>query len=155
MPKTSGQLDLFPAGSSPAPEPPAPPLAFVRGVPVDRTGLAGYAHLVQDEADPARSERPVGGRKDRMPLRTLALTTVDHWRDRLLAHLADGEPRTFNRIGVELLDHTADMLYRTVVDRALWSVVDEQLLEHTWTVPVFFRLAQLPEEPRDQAGEGG
>jgi hypothetical protein len=109
----------------------------------------------------------MGGRKDRAPHRTLAMsTTVEGWRARLLAHLADRQPRTFNRLGVELLDQTADMLYRSVVDRALWSLVDDQLLEHTLEVPIFFRLAVpcegAPEQdeadfphgevPRDQEG---
>jgi hypothetical protein len=52
----------------------------------------------------------------------------------------DGVPRTFNAIGVELLDHTADTLAGSPYDLALWRLVDERQLEQTLDAPVLFRL---------------
>lgn len=45
--------------------------------------------------------------------------TAPEAREHILELLSDGEPRTFNRIGVELYERTADALYRGPVDDAL------------------------------------
>ena len=113
---------------------------FVVGVRVDRSGIAHYLHLVRDPNDPARSSRPVGGRADRAPHRTLAKLSVGAAGKEILRLLADGRPRTFNAIGVELLDHTADTLAGSPYDVALWRLVDERQLEQTLDAPVLFRL---------------
>jgi hypothetical protein len=130
---------------------PAPTLPadreFVRGVPVDRSGIAAYVHLIRWQGDPERSERPVGGRLDRSPHRTLANVAVTACRDEILGLLADGRPRTFNAIGVELLDHSADTLLGSPYDEALWQLVDAEQLEHTLEAPVFFRRSQPSESP--------
>jgi hypothetical protein len=131
------QLELF------TPEAPAqaPPDGLVKGLRVDRSGAARYVHLIRSPEDPERTERPRGGRPDRAPHRTLELTTVDHWKREILRLLSDGVPRTFNRLGVELLDQTADMLLDSPVDRALWELVEASLLEHTMEGPIYFRNA--------------
>jgi hypothetical protein len=88
--------------------------------------------------DPERSPRPVGGRADRAPHLTLAKTRAADWRVAILRHLSDGKARTLNRIGVELLDKTADILFGSPVDEALWSLVADGLVEHTLVAPIRF-----------------
>ena len=130
----------FAALDQPAQAEPLP--IFVRGVTVDRRGIAQYAHLVRGPVDPERSPRPPGGREDRAPHRTLATATLEDCRAQILGLLGDGRPRTFNAIGVELLDHTANTLFRSPYDRAVWQLVDEGTLEHTLDVPILFRVAR-------------
>jgi hypothetical protein len=149
------QLALFdPAPSASA----GVPCMFVRGAKVDRSGVAQYVHLIRDPNDPERSPRPVGGRLDRAPHRTLAEVAVESCRSDIVGLLSDGEPRTFNAIGVELLDHTADTLFLSPYDEALWQLVEEGLLEHTLEAPIFFRLAlelARPEVPGSREAEKG
>jgi hypothetical protein len=74
-----------------------------------------------------------------MPHRTLNRQSLEAIRSEILRHLSDGEPRTFNRLTVELWDITADIAFDTVADEALWSLVGEYI-EHTVKVPILFRL---------------
>ena len=120
--------------------PPPADREYARGVRVDRAGLARYLHLIRDPDDPERSPRPIGGRADRSPHRTLGELSAEDCGNEILALLADGRPRTFNAIGVELLDHTADTLAGSPYDLALWRLVDERQLEQTLDAPVLFRL---------------
>jgi hypothetical protein len=103
------------------PPAPAAPREFVRGVAVDHSDIAVYLHLIRGQGDPERSPRPIGGRLDRAPHRTLEEVPVEKCRDDIMGLLADGRPRTFNAIGVELLDHTADTLFHSPYDQALTS----------------------------------
>jgi hypothetical protein len=103
--------------------------------------MARYVHVIRHPDDPERSPRPRGGREDRAPHRTLAVVAADEFKPQILALLSDGVPRSFNRIGVELLDQTADMLLGSPVDRALWALVDAGDLELTLEAPVLFRVA--------------
>jgi hypothetical protein len=119
--------------------PPPADREYVRGVRVDRAGLARYLHLIRDPDDPERSPRPIGGRADRSPHRTLAELSAEACGNEILALLADGRPRTFNAIGVELLDHTADTLHGSPYEKALWELAARGALEHTLDVPVLFR----------------
>jgi hypothetical protein len=126
-----------------SPAPPgaaAAPRVYVRGVSVDRAGIAQYLHIIRAVDDPERSPRPLGGRKDRAPHRTLAETPIPTCEAQILGLLGDGVPRTFNRIGVELLDHTADTLMGSPYDNALWNLVDRAELEHTLDAPILFRV---------------
>lgn len=102
-------------------------------------GDYAYVHLIRSPDDPKRSSRPKGGRVDRAPHLTLARTSSEDWEAQILALLKDGTPRTFNEIGVELLDKTADVLACTPVDDALWGLVARGELEHTLDAPVLFR----------------
>ena len=124
---------------SPVPSEPAPG-PFVTGRKVDRRGAATYVHLIRAPTDPERSPRPKGGVRDRAPHRTLSKQPAQFWEPEILAALADGIPRTFNRIGVERFDLTADVLFTTSVNKALWSLVERGFLEHTLTAPILFRI---------------
>lgn len=107
--------------------------------PVDRSGVCAYLHIIRAPGDPERSQRPRGGRQDRAPHRTVNKQGVAHWQDRIRAHLADGKPRTFNRIMVEIADLNADTVFQDAPDKALWSLVDAGEIQHTRNVPVYFR----------------
>lgn len=107
---------------------------------VDRSGPAAYIHLIRDDADPARSSRPTGGGyEDKTPHRTLDEADGEILEREILELLSGGEPRTFNRIAVELWDLTVDIAFGTAADEALWRLVGT-VIEHTNEAPVFFRL---------------
>jgi hypothetical protein len=126
------------------PAPPPEDREFVRGVQVDRSGIAQYVHLIRSADDPERSPRPVGGRADRAPHRTLSVRPVATCCEDILRLLSDGHARTFNAIGVELLDLTSATLFGSPYDEALWELVERQQLEHTLDVPILFRLPEPP-----------
>jgi hypothetical protein len=130
----------------PPPAAPAAPREFVLGVAVDHSDIAGYLHLIRGQGDPERSPRPVGGRLDRAPHRTLADVSVEKCSEEIIGLLTDGRARTFNAIGVELLDHTADTLLGSPYDQALWHLVGREAVEHTLDVPILFRIPG----PRDE-----
>ena len=117
----------------------APQQTWVTGRYADRSGAAKYLHLVRAPGDPERRPRPAGGLAERAPHRKLGRTPAAQWEPVLLAGLADGVPRTFNRLGVELFDLTADVICTTPVDTALWNLVNRGLVEHTMELPIFFR----------------
>src|SRR5688572_5332625 len=98
---------------------------WVTGAVVDRSGAAAYTVLSRGPNDPERSPRLGGGRGDKAPHRTLRKGSLAVLREAIAAHLGDGEPRTFNRITVELLDLTADICFDELPEQALWSLVDE------------------------------
>jgi hypothetical protein len=106
----------------------------------------GYTHMIRARDDPERQTREqrharLGGvvassgevmrsRKTRTPAAALA---------EVKALLADGKPRTLNAIGVELWDHTADMVH----DRIWWAIVDAVAageMEHSVRAPILIRL---------------
>lgn len=111
--------------------------------PADRSGMAAFTHLVRAKDDPeerkARGQQP--GR-DVTPHKTLQKTSAAEWRRRLLEHMADGQPRTFNRLCVEMTGHTADVCFQLGPDLALWQLVADGLAEHTIDLPVVFRLVR-------------
>lgn len=131
---------------------------WVTGDVVDRSGLASYLHLVRAPDDPERSSREARQAKHgkagaALQWRDLKKASPDSWRARILEHLADGVPRTFNRITVELVDQTADVATTGPADPAIWSLVTDGLVEHTLTTPVYFRLVadatDAPSEPQE------
>lgn len=113
---------------------------FVRG-PVDRSGTAVYTHLIKSRTDPERSPRPKGGRADKQPHLTLRRRAGEDWGGRILELLADNVPRTFNRMGIELLDQEASQLLHGPLDLALWDLVARGKLELTMEAPILFRKA--------------
>ena len=129
MDESVGQLQLEPG-------------EWQTGKLVDRSGTFAYIILVRAPEDPSRSPR--GTRKDRVGWQhDLAKTTIKEWEEIILQHLSDGEARTFNRIGVELLDKTADTLLKLNPEEALWSLVAEGRVAHTLRAPIYFRTTGL------------
>lgn len=120
-------------------EPEPAPLEFVRGHPVERSGIARYIHIIRGANDPERSPRPLGGQPDRAPHRTLEEVPTEDCAAMIVRLLGDGTARTFNAIAVELLDQTADLVLDSPLDRALWQLVAEGRLEHTLLAPILFR----------------
>jgi len=110
--------------------------------PVGKDGVAQYLHLVWGEGDPERKPRPKGGQKDRTPHHTFNKMSDEDLQTAIVEHLRDDIPRTFNRICVELWDKNASILFKTKADQALWDLVEEGILEHTFEVPVLFRLRE-------------
>jgi hypothetical protein len=110
--------------------------------PVDREGAAVYVHLIRAPYDPQRRKRY--GKQGILirPDKTVSKVPVDEWTRRLLALLADGEKRTFNRIAMDLISMTADVAFNSTLDRALWGLVAEGKVEHTIEAPILFRLAR-------------
>jgi len=68
---------------------------------------------------------------------TNAKATAEEWRTRIVAHLADGIPRTLNRIAVELVDATADVVGDTA-EAGLWLAVERGEIWWTAEAPIHF-----------------
>lgn len=106
----------------------------------DPDPMAKYIIMVRGPEDPERTPRHLRNPESPNWYRHLKSTPIKVWRERLLRQLADGEARTFNRLGVELIDKTADTLHGSVVEEALWSLCLDGLVEFTPRSPVYFRL---------------
>lgn len=122
---------------------------YHRGLP-DRAGPAAYTHLLRWHGDPpetlargaqARAEgvRAVGASKR-------AGGSVAGSMDAIRAHLADGIPRTFNCIAIQLTGYTADALVGSPIEAALWALCEDGAL--AWACEeeaVFWTLASMVE----------
>jgi len=131
------QLELF-AGSSTARVDDAPSATgtqrtFYLG-PAARAS-SPYLHLVRASDDPERSPRGPGRA---LLWRSLDKHTAEAWAARIVEHLSDGTPRTFNRIMVELSDFTADVAFESTADDGLWLAVTRHQLALTHDAPVLF-----------------
>lgn len=122
----------------------APPVArevaegWCSGLP-ERGGLDGFIHIVRGEGDPERPPRGAMGPTDWKRINDL---TPAQWAQRIVDHLSDGEPRTFNRIAVELMGITADVAYCENPDKGLWHAVEMGKLLWSTGSPVLFTVAQ-------------
>lgn len=86
------------------------PVEWVTGVgTADRSGIAAYVHLIRAADDPERKPRPKGGQADKAP------HIIERW------------------------DKTADVMFTSVVNDALWALVDDGVIEHTMEAPILFR----------------
>ncbi len=127
------------------------------GLP-DRSGMAAYTHLIRWVGDPpetkARGSEVVDGvrRARRGAGWQNRIGTPEEWAPRIDELLADGEPRTFNAICVQLVGTTADVMVDTAIDVALWALVERNRV--AWACEegaVFFLRAdfvELDEVPR-------
>lgn len=109
----------------------------------DRSGLAAFTILIRAKDDPERSDpralpEALRDRTARWRGRIKSLP-IDACKEAIAALLADGTPRTFNRIGVELWDKTADLLLDLPPELALWELVAEGRVEFTTKAPILFR----------------
>jgi hypothetical protein len=105
----------------------------------------GFTHMMWAPDDPERSSRESRLAKlghleaTTKVMRDRKLRTPAQGLAEVLALLADGRPRTLNRIGLELWDQTAD-----IVDRKIWhAMVDAVIagqLEHSMLAPILIRL---------------
>lgn len=113
---------------------------WLREVP-DFSGANAFIALVRDPRDPVRKPRPpTGTPRDTAPHRTIAKTPMDLWAHEIEEHLKDGIPRTMNRIAVEMLDKTADIVFQTPFERGLWYLVERERVEFTNDAPIYFRI---------------
>jgi len=124
--------------------PAAPDAKWLRFENVQKTDGHGYAHLVRGPDDPERSGAKLEqGRKweGHKLLRKIRRGAPEDFTDSILSLLSDGTPRTFNRIAVELLDVTADIVFETPFDRALERLFESGRLEMSaGDAPIFWRI---------------
>lgn len=98
-----------------------------------------YTIMHRHPDDPERRPRPKGGQKDKTPHLTFRKMSESQVAKALLRHLADGVPRTLNRIGVEIWDKTADILMGTIVEDVLWALCEDGSLAFTMKAPILFK----------------
>lgn len=114
------------------------------GPTADRSGLARFTHIARAAGDPDRTDIRLlpPELRDRTAAwrRGLAKRDPAEFRAPILALLSDGAARTFNAVGVLLLDKTADNLLDLPPDVALWTLVADGLVEHTEHGPILFRV---------------
>jgi hypothetical protein len=107
----------------------------------DLVGGLQFVACVWAPGDPDRSPRD-GSDMGALWRKALKAQTVEEHEAVILAHLADGKPRSFNRICVELYDKTAVAMLDLPPDEALWSLTDKGLVEHTNVAPILWRLKE-------------
>lgn len=90
------------------------------------------------KGDPERSPRD-GSDMGALWRRAVKAQTVEQHKEVILAHLADGIERTFNRICVELYDKTAVAMLELPPEQAMWALTAEGLIEHTNEGPIRWR----------------
>ena len=107
----------------------------------DRSGMYDYVVLIRAPGDPERKPRPKKGqpRQEAAPHLRIKKTNAESWAKQIATHMNDGRERTFNRIAVEMLDKTADVVGGTTFEDALWLLVKQGVLEYTWEAPILFR----------------
>jgi hypothetical protein len=117
------------------------------GEAVEDWGELPYWLLVRAPGDPERSRSK---RKDRdLEARwrqDLRKSDTGLWKSRILRQLGDGLPRTLNRLGVEMLDKTSDIIADTPFTTALLELNAAGLVEHTADAPFYWRLAGSEQE---------
>ncbi len=126
----------FAAELTPAPVAPA---EWVTGQRPDISGVHVYVVLIRAPGDPERTPRELAQRDGTAEWRReLAKKPVPDIEEAIALHMADGAERTMNRITVEMLDKTADVVPDSFQE-ALWGLVSKSALEFTLTAPVLFR----------------
>jgi len=127
-------------------------LTFHSGLP-DHRGLMGnrrfndeaavkedaaikYTLIIRGKDDPERPST-LGALAWRKKVKT---GTPEEWARRIIQHLADGVPRTFNRIMVEISGVTADIAFHHPPEDGLWLAVERGYLGWTSEAPILFKL---------------
>lgn len=111
---------------------------FTKCMPIIK-GADKYTIVIRHPDDPERAPRPKGGRKDKAPHRSLNKMSEKKIARQVLQLLGDGEPRTLNRIGVELWGKTADVTFGTRVEDVLWQMCKDGYLSFTMRAPIMFK----------------
>lgn len=132
------------ATESTAPPPAEAPEWLTAQLP-DLSGIQSYIVLIRAPDDPERTPRESGSRDMRAEWRrALMKQPVAEIEAAILLHMADGVARTLNRLSVEMIDKTADIIFETPFDAALWSLVSKGVVEFTVGAPVLFRKVGHP-----------
>lgn len=136
---------------------PGPGLAampcWVTGLLPDRSGAAQYTLLIRGKDDPERVDIRTlpPEQQDRTSIwrRKLKKASVVDWMGWLDTHLTDGLARSFNRIMVEMIDKTADVVTGLPPEDALWRLVEAGRVAFTTntSVPLFRRVLGPPPAP--------
>jgi hypothetical protein len=110
----------------------------------DLSGSAAYIIVVRGPNDPPEAPRGARAAPGRyLGSRALEKGPWQPWTGPLLRALADGQPRTFNRISVELTGRTADVTFGGPIEEALWRLVEIEAVAFTLRAPVLF-MAMMP-----------
>lgn len=118
---------------------------WVTGYNIYRSGLMTFAHIVRCPTDPERVPR--SARKGKAAAwRQDMKAPVSEWESSILRLMADGQSRTFNKLILELTDYsyTADVAFQGNPDKAIWSLVKAERVEHTLVSPILFRSIGRP-----------
>jgi hypothetical protein len=112
--------------------------------------MVRYVVLIRSPDDPERASRAKNADPNEWRWKVNAGTT-EEWARRIIQHLADGVPRTFNRIMVEIAGITADIAFQKAPEHGLWLAVERGYLGWTDKAPIFFKLIR-PEGFRKRRG---
>lgn len=121
-------------------------LEWVTGVLPDRSGMYRYTVLIRADGDPERTPRELAKRDCTAEWRRALLKQpIAEIEAAIVLHMADGLERTMNRIAVEMIDKTADVIHDTPFEHALWALVSRGQVAFTMQAPVLFRKVAQPE----------
>lgn len=128
MPTEEEEQAERPPEAQAEPEPPAEPQWH--GLLPDRAGLSAFTHIIRHPGDEDGIEvlgHHAGSGRDPTAWKQDLKGTPDEWAGRIARLLADGRPRSFNRIVLELTGgkHHADAAYTAAPDKGLWLAVEQ------------------------------
>lgn len=119
---------------------------------VAREGMYAYLHMIMAKSDPERSPRKSDGLGAERAVKRRQISKLA-WEIQLLAFFTVNGPATFNRACIALADVNACDASQAM-DDALWALVAEGKLVHTYGVPVLFKIVKgkhdRPKETRRQ-----
>lgn len=129
--------------TEPTPSPAAAP-QWVTGHLPDRSGIYAYVVLIRAPGDPERTPRELAKRDGTAEWRrALMKQPIAEIEAAITLHMHDGVERTMNRMAVEMIDKTADVIHDTPFEHALWSLVSKGAIEFTAVAPVMFRKVEV------------
>jgi hypothetical protein len=99
-----------------------------------------FLHLVRAKDDPKETIKRGCKEGDPVGWKSLLKVPVEEWKQRIHQHMSDGQPRTFNRMMVEICGRTADVCFDKPPDWALWELVEAGTLIHTNKIPIYFKV---------------
>ncbi len=112
---------------------PAPTWEYHLGMP-ERSGTAKYVHLIMWTGDPPETMGRGKGKQELDENICSEGRSSTHWKrthsaevykEKIMSLMSDGEPRTFNRICVEITGTNGNVWFEKEPDIALWSLVEE------------------------------
>lgn len=113
---------------------------WVTGQLPERDGMFAYVVLIRATGDPERTPRELSKRDGTAEWRRVLMKRpVEEIEAAITLHMQDGIARTMNRLSVEMIDKTADIVHDTPFEWALWSLVSKSAVEFTMAAPVMFR----------------
>lgn len=107
------------------------------------------------KGDPPESMPHGAGKRDPFHWRRADEESAPFWEEQIYTLLGDGEPRTFNRICIEIFRTTASTFLDSNFERGLWRLVEGLRIAWACEEEAVFWIRADFLLPNDSGGEDG